>query len=370
MALGIGATTAIFSVANAVVFRPLPFADPERLVQFGTVGSSSSRPTGNRATRLKSLFSGAVNKNLHDGCGAGTDQRGRGRTRAVRRARCPPALRPHLQPRRPAECRRRQRGILAAPVRRDTPLTIERSSSIGNPTRSSAIMPGLVPVSVPDDDDRGLDSGGPAADRQLVSTHRRGVGRVKPGVTIDAAIAELRTIAQRIEPLATSSPGRTVQMTPLTEAVVGRSRTGVLTLLGAVAMVLLIACANVANLLLARAEGRKREVAVRTALGAGRRRLFRQFLTESLVLALAASVAAVCIALRRQSPGDPGGDTDSRVRSRSASTGARSCSCCRRGRYGSRIRGRAGAATPSKSDVVGRSMRRAAAVPWDEDRRR
>jgi hypothetical protein len=75
---------------------------------------------------------------------------------------------------------------------------------------------------------------------------------VRPGVTIEAATAELRTIAQRLEPLANSNPGRTVQITALTEAVGGGSRAGVLTLLGAVTMVLLIACANVANLLLAR----------------------------------------------------------------------------------------------------------------------
>jgi hypothetical protein len=121
--------------------------------------------------------------------------------------------------------------------------------------------------------------------------------------------AELRVIGQRIEPPAQSEPTRTVSMPPLFEAVVGRSRRSLLVLLGAAAMVLLIACANVATLLLVRAATRTREAAVRLALGAGYGRLLRQFITESTLLSLVASVLAAIgiygvlsysVAVRRQ----------------------------------------------------------------------
>jgi putative ABC transport system permease protein len=124
------------------------------------------------------------------------------------------------------------------------------------------------------------------------------IARVKPGVTLAQASADLDVIAARLEAAyPAKNKGWGIVVTPLSEAVVGRSKKPLLLLLGAVAFVLLIACVNVSNLLVARGVGRRREVAVRTALGAGRARLIRQLLTESLVLAILGGAAGALLAV-------------------------------------------------------------------------
>jgi putative ABC transport system permease protein len=126
----------------------------------------------------------------------------------------------------------------------------------------------------------------------------RGVGRLAPGATVEQAMAELNAISKRLEQTYPgSNTGWRASARPIQEAMVGRGSTMLYTFLGAVGFVLLIACANVANLLLARASGRAREVAVRKALGASSWRLTRQLLTESVVLAFAGAIIAVLLSL-------------------------------------------------------------------------
>jgi putative ABC transport system permease protein len=319
LALGIGANTAIFSVVNAVVLKPLPYPQPQQLVfvttQFPSLGFDQfwmSPPEFLEYRQWSTSYSsmGAYSVGASN---LGSEQPMRP-VRAIVTEDLIPTL--GVSPlfgrgftREDTLPGAEDVAILSAELWErafgSEPSVLGKVVDVdGRPARIVGVMP------------RGFDVHDQHVELWLPITidpknpggrgshYLYAVGRLKPGATVGHARAELDVLTERWRttfpnthaPVGTQPFNHRLLVDPLKEDIVGDVTMALWVLQGAVAFVLLIACANLANLLLARAETRQREFAVRAALGAGIRRLLRQFVTEGVILALAASVAGVGIA--------------------------------------------------------------------------
>jgi putative ABC transport system permease protein len=316
LALGIGANTAIFSVVRAVLLESLPYRDPSRLVRlYETANFQGTRGTGSvsvpnfvdwRAQNHAFESMAAYSVGSFDLSGDGSPERVRGvRTTANLFA----LLGATAELGRTFAFDDDQPGRSPVVVLSDgfwrrrfggDRSIIGKTISLDNtPYTAIGVMPNSFdyPISPVHTDVWVPLIWTPNEATQRGNHWMSVVARLKPGVDSASATAQMLSITDR---LAHDFPDelkeRGIQVNSLNDVVVGRVRTPLLMLLGAVALVLLIACANVANLLLARASGRRREVAIRTALGAERSRLVRQFLTESVLLAFGGGILGIAVA--------------------------------------------------------------------------
>jgi len=310
LALGVGANTAIFSVVHAVALRPLPYDEPERLIRIWE--DNQSLAIDGFAVSVPNFVSWRERSRTLDLAASytrGVTIRGTGDPVRVPSLTATPEFFSILgaRPRAGRMFSPSDVGPNAPRVAVITeglwtrqfggdPSVLGRVVSIDD---GAATIVGVLPEgSVPSEAEFFLPLTIDLATEDRSDHTIQVIGRMKPGVTPDQARSELETIARQLETeFPASNKGWGVTISTLRDWIVPEeTRRALFIVLGAVCCVLLIACANVANLMLARAAGRSREIAVRMAIGAGRRRLVRQVLTEGLLLTLAGGAAGVLVA--------------------------------------------------------------------------
>ena len=309
MALGIGANTAIFSVVHGVLLEPLPFRDVDRVMQVWHTPPQSSFPGMTRFSVSAGNFldwqkQNHVFEKMAFYSGGGFDVTGAGKPEAIRGSRVSPDFFPVLgvkpihgrvfQPSGQAtgsgflnehevvlsyKYWQTHYGADASVVGRTISLDGEPYTIVGV-MGAAMTKPGFAQIWVPQ-----VLTPAEAAVRS--EHHFLVVGKLKPGVTVEQAQAEMNTISRRLEEAyPEDDKGWGAVINPLREETVGSIRPALLMMLGAVGFVLLIACANVANLVLGRTFARRKEIAIRTAMGATRLRVIQQLLVETVLLSL------------------------------------------------------------------------------------
>jgi putative ABC transport system permease protein len=322
LAMGIGATTAIFSVVNATLLRPLPFRQPERLALFWgskprtnmpqlplslpnfndvraqcqTCESLSAWTIGHANLTRSNLAQGAEPERVQYAIVSADFFATLGVQPLLGRAFRAEEDNPGNSPAVIVSHSLWRRRFGADPALVGNTITLD-----GQPREVCGVLPeGFRFASFPKETEIWLPIGlDPFRDRKYArgASALGAIARLKPGVSLAAAQTELDDISRRLEQAEPFfNTGWRLHAVALGEQASGKLRRGLLVLLGAVAFLLLIACVNVANLQLARSTARRRELAIRVALGAGRSRIVRQLLVESMLLALLGGGAGVLLA--------------------------------------------------------------------------